>query len=73
MSLEELCRTQDALSRPGKIRTSDFGTLRGASFPVLPTFKTPHYSIVLAQSDDETIDRLISCFSESFDNPAKPE
>jgi len=43
----------------------------GHRFPFFRPLRHP--SIVLAQPDDETIDRLISCFSEPFDNPAKPE
>jgi hypothetical protein len=71
MTMDDLCRTNDALSRPGKIRTTTFGDLRRSSFPVLPTFQRPHYSVILADQENGTIERLIGCFSAPLDNPAK--
>src|ERR1700677_568250 len=73
VELGELCRSQEALLRPKKIRTTTFGDLKSAFFPVLPTFKRPHYSIVLADLEDGTIERLDRCFALPIENPANPD
>ncbi|MGH3655180.1 MAG: hypothetical protein ACRDUA_00835 [Micromonosporaceae bacterium] len=69
-TVDELCRDQD-LVRYRQVRTSTFGRLRRAGFPVLPTFAVPHYDVVLADLDDDTMDRLERCFEAPGPNPGR--
>lgn len=69
-TVDELCRDRD-LARYRQIRTSTFGRLRRAGFPVLATFGEPHYDVVLADLDDDTMDRLERCFDAPGPNPGR--
>jgi hypothetical protein len=67
----DLCKSNPALGKHGMIRIATFGDLRKAKFPMLATGAHPHYSVVLADLESETVNRLIDCFSEPIPNPAK--
>jgi hypothetical protein len=69
--LEDLCRHRN-LFRYGKIRTSTFGRLRVAGFPLLATQARPHFDILLPDVADATLLRLTSCFGPPVPNPARP-
>ncbi len=68
--VDELCRDRD-LVRYRQVRTSSFGRLRRAGFAVLPTFAEPHYDVVLADLEDETMERLERCFEAPGPNPGR--
>lgn len=69
--LDELCRHR-SLFRYRKIRTSTFGRLRAAGFPVLPTQARPHFDVLLSDIGDAALRRLGSCFDPPVPNPARP-
>lgn len=70
-SVDELCGSVPALGRYGQIRLSVVRRLREASFALLPTGPRPHFSIVLPDLEDPTLERLGACFDEPLPNPAK--
>lgn len=67
--VDQLCRDDPDLSRYRQIRTTTFGRLRQAGLAVLPTFGRPHYDIVLADIEDNTMDRLERSFGAATPNP----
>lgn len=69
-TVDELCRDRD-LARYRQVRTSTFGRLRRAGFPVLATFGEPHYDVVLADLEDDTMERLEGCFDAPAPNPGR--
>jgi hypothetical protein len=71
LTVEELVRRTPELSpdRYKQLRTTTVGQIRGARFDLLATGDWPHYNVVLADLDDETIERLGHCFGAPFPNP----
>jgi hypothetical protein len=55
-----------------QIRVSTFGRVRGAGFPLWPTNRNPHFSLVLPDLDDVTLARLDACFGRPQASPALP-
>lgn len=68
----EACRSSDRLARYRHIRLSTFGTLRQAGFALLATFDHPHFTLVLPDLAELSIQRLQRCFDEPIPNPARP-
>ena len=58
------------LKRYKSIRTSHVGELRRTGFFLLATFQNPHYDIALPNLYDDTLIKLIACFSPATSNPA---
>ncbi|MGH3440966.1 MAG: hypothetical protein ACRDUY_02765 [Nitriliruptorales bacterium] len=53
-----------------QIRTTTVGRLRDAAFELRRTLTLPyHYDIVLEDTDDDTLARLLGCFDEPQPNP----
>lgn len=73
LDVDELCRTSPRIGdRYGKIRLSEFGRLRAAGFPVVPTFEHPHFDVVLPDFLEVTLVRLDRCFDDPVPNPGRP-
>lgn len=72
LSLEELVRRTSELApeRYKQLRTSTVGAVKQAGFDLLATGEWPHYDIVLADLNDDTIECLRDCFGPPFANPA---
>jgi hypothetical protein len=72
LTIEELVRRTPQLApdRYKQLRTTTVGQLRGAGFELLASGTWPHYDIVLADLDAETVERLRACFGPPFANPA---
>ncbi len=68
-SLEELSRRIRAVAERPRIRTAFGNALRQAGFPLLDTAGDLHWTIVLADLEHRTPERLRSVFSPPFDNP----
>jgi hypothetical protein len=68
-NLEELCRLIQGIAERRRIRTAFGDALRHAGFPILDTAGDLHWSIVLADTETGTLERLRSVFSAPFDNP----
>jgi hypothetical protein len=72
MTVDELCRTSSRIGdRYGRVRLSTFGRLRQVGFAVIPTFKRPHFDVVLADLSELTLARLDRCFDEPIRNPGR--
>jgi hypothetical protein len=71
LTVEELVRRTAELSpdRYKQLRTTTVGQIRRARFDLLATGDWPHYDVVLADLDEETIQRLGHCFGPPFPNP----
>lgn len=72
LTVEELVRRTPELSpdRYRQLRTTTVGQIRQARFDLLATGDWPHYDVVLADLEDETIERFGHCFGPPFPNPA---
>lgn len=68
-SLEELSQRNQGIASRQRIRTAFGSALRHAGFPVLDTAGDLHWTIVLADTETATLDRLRAVFSPPFDNP----
>src|SRR5438105_355429 len=71
-SAAELCRSLDQLSRYRQVRRSTVARLRAAGFALLATGGRPHFDIVLADLDEETLARLDAAFDPPESNPGRP-
>ena len=71
LTVEKLVHRTPELSpdRYKQLRTSTVGQIRQAHFDLLATADWPHYDVVLADLDEETIQRLGRCFGPPFPNP----
>lgn len=73
-SIAETCRTSPRIGeRYGRVRLSTAGRLRSAGLPLLATFASPHFDVVLPDLSDMTLQRLTTCFEEPIDNPGRDE
>lgn len=71
-TVDETCRTSPRIGeRYGKIRVSTFGRLRSAGFAVIGTFGHPHFDVLLPDTTERTIARLVACFDDPIPNPAR--
>ncbi len=71
-TLAESCRTSPRIGeRYGKVRLSTAGQLRSAGLPLLATFASPHFDVVLPDLSDTTLQRLAARFDEPIDNPGR--
>jgi hypothetical protein len=68
-NLEELSRRNQAIAERQRIRTAFGQAVRHAGFPVLDTAGPLHWTIVLPDLEDRTLERLRLVFSPPFDNP----
>lgn len=71
-SVEELCRTVDAVQRYGQVRRSTVGRLHEAGFALIATGRRPHFDIVLPDITRATFTRLAGCFGAPEPNPGRP-
>lgn len=71
MDVAELCASLDAVRRYSQIQESTARQLRSAGFTLLATDGRPHFDIVLADLEDETLLRLRSCFDTPRPNPGR--
>ena len=71
LTVEKLVHRTPELSpdRYKQLRTSTVGQIRQAHLDLLATADWPHYDVVLADLDEETIQRLGHCFGPPFPNP----
>ena len=67
----DLCSSEPALARYGKVRLSTAGRLRPAGFALLPTLARPHYDVVLPDLAEATLARLERAFDAPVPNPAR--
>jgi hypothetical protein len=65
-ALDALAST--TLQREPVLTLMRMGTLRAAGFEVRPTFRRPHFTVMLPDLDAD-IDRLVACDNEVRDNP----
>ncbi|MGH9054866.1 MAG: hypothetical protein ACRDYY_03190 [Acidimicrobiales bacterium] len=70
LTVEELVSRTPELSpdRYKQLRTTTVDQIRQARFDLLPSGDWPHYDVVLADLDGETIQRLGECFGPPFPN-----
>ncbi len=66
---DELCTRVAAMSERSRIRTAFASAVRHAGFPLLDTAGPLHWTIVLPDVEQETLDRLRNVFSPPRDNP----
>lgn len=71
-SVEDLCRTVDAVQRYGQVRRSTVGRLHEAGFALIATGRRPHFDIVLPDITQATFTRLAECFGAPEPNPGRP-
>jgi hypothetical protein len=71
LGVTELCASTDFLRRYSQIQESSAGHVRAAGFALLATEARPHFDIVLPDLDDQTLDRLRSCFGDPRPNPGR--
>jgi len=60
-------------SRYRQVRLSTFGLVRAAGFAAWPTNRFPHFSIVLPDLDQVTLERLEACFGPPQSSTALPD
>jgi hypothetical protein len=73
-SIADTCRTSPRIGqRYGRVRLSSAGRLRSAGLPLLATFASPHFDVVLPDLSDTTLQRLTTCFDEPIDNPGREQ
>jgi len=41
----------------------------GSGFELLPTFRTPHYSVLLPDTSNASVDKLVDIFRKKVENP----
>ena len=67
---ETVCRTSPRLrGMYSLVRLSTAGKVRQAGFPLFPTGQRPHYDIVLPDSSDHHLRRLLDLFGPTRTNP----
>ena len=71
VSVEELCRSVDAVQRYGQVRRATVGRLHDAGFALIATGRRPHFDIVLPDLAPSTFTRLATCFSDPEPNPGR--
>jgi hypothetical protein len=67
----EACRSSERLEPYRQIRLSTFERLHAAGFPLLATFDSPHFTLVLPDLSELTLARLERSFDEPIPNPAR--
>ena len=67
----EACRSSERLEPYRHIRLSTFGRLHAAGFPLLATFESPHFTLVLPDLSELTLARLERSFDEPIPNPGR--
>jgi hypothetical protein len=73
-TVADTCRTSPRIGeRYGRVRLSTAGQLRSAGLPLLATFASPHFDVVLPDLSDTTLQRLTVCFDEPIDNPGRDQ
>jgi hypothetical protein len=70
-SLPDACRLSERLVGYRQIRLSTFGRLRRAGFALLATFDHPHFTLVLPDLSENTVDRLNDNFDSAIPNPGR--
>lgn len=71
MSVEDLCRSVDAVRRYGRIRRSSVARLHEDGFALLATGQRPHFDIVLPDLADSALERLAACFDPPEPNAGR--
>ncbi len=71
VDVAELCASTDFLRRYSQIQESTAGRVRAAGFALLATEARPHFDVVLPDLDEQTLDRLRSCFDALRPNPGR--
>ena len=66
-SLEELL--SDRLGTYREVHMPALAGLRAAGFQVIPTFRRPHFTLVLADSEPDTLASLLSALGTAVENP----
>lgn len=71
VTVEALVRSTSELApqRYRQLRASTAGVLRASGFTLIPTQDRPHFDVVLADLENQTLERLGRCFGEPFPNP----
>jgi hypothetical protein len=64
-----LSRRLRAVAERPVIRTAKAGELRRRGFPLFDTGGDLHWTIVFADTQEATLDRLRACFTEPVSNP----
>lgn len=64
-----VCRDDGRVSRYTQVNLSTVARVQRAGFPLEPTLDAPHYSVVLPDLSDETIERFRRCFDPAQPNP----
>lgn len=64
-----LAREVPILRRRRKVLTAQSEVVLAAGFPVLPTLKHPHWSVVVSRPTSEQFGRVRDAFGEPIDNP----
>ena len=71
LDVADLCASTDYLRRYSQIQESTAGQIRSAGFAMLATDARPHFDIVLADLEDDTLVRLRECFGPPRPNPGR--
>jgi len=66
---ERLARLIPEFSQRRQFLEADGPALLAAGFPLLPTLKHPHWSVVLSEPTQSQFQRVASHFRGPFDNP----
>ena len=69
VSVVEACASR-RVRRYRVVRLSTFGRVR-EHFPLLPTFDTPHFTLLLPDLAETTLARLDRCFDAPIPNPSR--
>jgi len=72
VSVAEACRASRRLARYRQLRLSTFGRLRAGGFPLVATFDSPHFTLILPDLSEITLARLDRCFDGPIPNPGRP-
>jgi hypothetical protein len=61
--LEELIpRARQAVQRYPNLSVCSLAVIEDATYPVVPTFEAPHYTVILPSVDSSDLDTLRQCF-----------
>ena len=69
LDVADLCASTDYLRRYSQIQESMAGQIRSAGFAMLATDARPHFDIVLADLEDDTLVRLEGMFRAAAAEP----
>lgn len=69
-TVREACRS-DRVAAYRRVRLSTFGRVRGAGFALLATFDAPHFTLVLPDLSELSLERLDRCFDPPIPNPGR--